>query len=152
MVRDLEIKEKSNLHNSIQICIIIQQINFQKSIPRNQFHLIVIMLRPKSNQFHSTIYSPQVKLFLKSPATSQEMVQRVLQLATEKSDNPDLRDRGYVYWRLLHKNPEATKLVVLGDKPQIKTNIHSGVDKKLLAELIPQLSLMSSVYHVRGIK
>jgi len=35
-----------------------------------------------------------VKLFLKSPESTQDMVQRVLTLATEESDNPDLRDRG----------------------------------------------------------
>ena len=47
------------------------------------------------------------------------MVQRVLQLATEESDDPDLRDRGFVYWRLLSTNPEAAKAVVLSEKPNI---------------------------------
>ena len=51
-----------------------------------------------------------VKLFLKQPASTQDMVQRVLNLATEESDNPDLRDRGYVYWRLLSTNPDAAKV------------------------------------------
>jgi vesicle coat complex subunit len=36
-----------------------------------------------------------------------------------RSDNPDLRDRGFVYWRLLATNPEAAKAVVLGEKPTI---------------------------------
>lgn len=49
----------------------------------------------------------------------QDMVQRVLQLATEESDDPDLRDRGFVYWRLLSTNPEAAKAVVLSEKPNI---------------------------------
>jgi len=42
-----------------------------------------------------------VKLFLKRPSDTQQLVQRVLSLATQDSDNPDLRDRGYIYWRLL---------------------------------------------------
>lgn len=50
---------------------------------------------------------------------TQDMVQRVLQLATEESDDPDLRDRGFVYWRLLSTNPEAAKAVVLSEKPNI---------------------------------
>ena len=25
---------------------------------------------------------------------------------TEDSENPDLRDRGFIYWRLLNANPE----------------------------------------------
>ena len=39
-----------------------------------------------------------VKLFLKRPTEAEELVQSVLSLATEHSDNPDLRDRGYIYW------------------------------------------------------
>jgi len=87
-----------------------------------------------------------VKLFLKSPQVAQTMVTKVLKLATEDSDNPDLRDRGYIYWRLLHKNPEGTKRVVLGDKPQIVSEMQS-LDKTILNTLVPQLSFMSSVYH-----
>ena len=58
-----------------------------------------------------------VKLFLKRPAETQKMVQDVLTLATQDSDNPDLRDRGYIYWRLLSTDPEAAKQVVLAEKP-----------------------------------
>ena len=57
-----------------------------------------------------------VKLFLKRPADTQKMVQDVLTLATQDSDNPDLRDRGYIYWRLLSTDPEAAKQVVLAEK------------------------------------
>ena len=54
-----------------------------------------------------------VKLFLKRPQIAQEMVKRVLALVTHESDNPDVRDRGYMYWRLLSTNPEAAKAIVL---------------------------------------
>ena len=60
-----------------------------------------------------------VKLFLKRPSDNQELVQRVLSLATQDSDNPDLRDRGYIYRRLLSTDPAAAKEVVLADKPLI---------------------------------
>ena len=52
-----------------------------------------------------------VKLFLKKPQETQELVQKVLSLATQDSDNPDLRDRGYIYWRLLSTDPAAAKEV-----------------------------------------
>lgn len=52
-----------------------------------------------------------VKLFLKRPSDTQELVQQVLSLATQESDNPDLRDRGYIYWRLLSTDPAAAKEV-----------------------------------------
>jgi len=87
-----------------------------------------------------------VKLFLKKPVTTQDMVSRALRCATEESNNHDLRDRGYIYWRLLSTNPEATKHVVLGDKPSIRDESQT-LDKTLLDKLIDNLSLMSSVYH-----
>eukprot|EP00928_Gymnodinium_smaydae_P070777 TRINITY_DN54548_c0_g1_i1.p1 TRINITY_DN54548_c0_g1~~TRINITY_DN54548_c0_g1_i1.p1 ORF type:complete len:917 (-),score=185.79 TRINITY_DN54548_c0_g1_i1:76-2430(-) len=86
-----------------------------------------------------------VKLFLKKPSTGQELVSRVLKCATEDSPNHDLRDRGYIYWRLLSTNPEATKNVVLGDKPSIRDD-SQAVERSLLDKLIKDLSLMSSVY------
>jgi len=87
-----------------------------------------------------------VKLFLKRPKDTQEMVQTVLNLATQESDNPDLRDRGFIYWRLLSTDPEAAKAVVLSEKPLI-TDTTSQLDENLLNELIPHISTLASVYH-----
>ncbi|CAE8595305.1 unnamed protein product, partial [Polarella glacialis] len=87
-----------------------------------------------------------VKLFLQKPQSTQDMVSKVLKCATEECLNHDIRDRGYIYWRLLSTNPEATKHVVLGDKPSIRDDSQL-LEKGLLDRLIPDLSLMSSVYH-----
>ena len=87
-----------------------------------------------------------VKCFLKNPEDTQDMVQRVLDLATEESDNPDLRDRGFIYWRLLSTDPEAAKMVVLGDKPVIEDDTFR-LDPSLLNTLIGQIATLSSVYH-----
>jgi len=87
-----------------------------------------------------------VKLFLKKPAQTQDMVAKVLRFATEESNNHDIRDRGYIYWRLLSTNPESTKKVVLGDKPPIRDD-SQVIEKGLLERLISDLSMMSSVYH-----
>lgn len=45
------------------------------------------------------------------------MITQVLQMATDESDNPDLRNRGYIYWRMLSENPEEAKAIILCDKP-----------------------------------
>lgn len=87
-----------------------------------------------------------VKCFLKNPEETQDMVQRVLDLATEESDNPDLRDRGFIYWRLLSTDPEAAKLVVLGDKPVIEDDTFK-LEPNLLNTLIGQIATLSSIYH-----
>lgn len=87
-----------------------------------------------------------VKLFLKQPDRAQEMVQKVLNLATDHSDNPDLRDRGYIYWRLLSSDPEAARAVVLAARPEIGDDTFV-LDPALLDDLIGQISTLSSIYH-----
>jgi vesicle coat complex subunit len=34
-----------------------------------------------------------------------QLIQLVLTYATQETDNPDLRDRAYIYWRLLSTDP-----------------------------------------------
>jgi AP-1 complex subunit beta-1 len=97
-------------------------------------------------QVQLQLLTATVKLFLKQPDTTQEMVQRVLNLATEESDNPDLRDRGYIYWRLLSSDPEAARAVVLSQKPEIGDDTFY-LDPSLLDELIGQIATLSSIYH-----
>jgi len=54
-----------------------------------------------------------VKLFLRKPETSQGLVQKVLNTATKDCDSPDVRDRAYIYWRLLSTDPGAAKVRAL---------------------------------------
>lgn len=56
------------------------------------------------------ILTAVVKLFLKKPQDSQGLVQKVLQAATTDNDNPDIRDRAYVYWRLLSGDLDVAKV------------------------------------------
>ncbi len=39
--------------------------------------------------------------------------------AAQATDNPDLRDRAFIYWRLLSSDPEAARAMVLAPKPTI---------------------------------
>lgn len=87
-----------------------------------------------------------VKLFLKKPDGSQGLVQKVLSLATKSSDSPDIRDRAYIYWRLLSTDPEATKRVVLKARPMISLQ-STLVSPVLLEELIDEISTLASVFH-----
>jgi AP-1 complex subunit beta-1 len=64
----------------------------------------------------------------------------------QDSDNPDLRDRGYIYWRLLSTDPAAAKEVVLAEKPLISEETDL-LEPTLLDELICHISSLASVYH-----
>jgi len=102
--------------------------------------------KDENSQVQLQLLTAIVKLFLKRPKDAQQMVQTVLNLSTQESDNPDLRDRGFVYWRLLSTDFEAAKAVVLSEKPLI-TDTTSQLDESLLNELIMNISTLASVYH-----
>jgi len=52
-----------------------------------------------------------VKLFLQKPQDAQAAVQSVLEKATKECENPDIRDRAYVYWRLLSSEDQGAAKV-----------------------------------------
>ncbi|CAM9342099.1 unnamed protein product [Lampetra planeri] len=60
--------------------------------------------------------------------------------------NPDLRDRGYIYWRLLSTDPVTAKEVVLSEKPLISEETDL-IEPTLLDELICHIGSLASVYH-----
>lgn len=99
------------------------------------------------SQVQLQLLTATVKLFLKKPTEGpQQMIQVVLNNATVETDNPDLRDRAYIYWRLLSTDPEAAKDVVLAEKPVI-TDDSNQLDPTLLDELLANIATLSSVYH-----
>ncbi|RGB25807.1 adaptin N terminal region-domain-containing protein [Rhizophagus diaphanus] len=115
----------------------------------NADELLVTFLdtfRDENSQVQLQLVTATVKLFLKKPQATQNIVWRLLQIATSECDNPDIRDRAYVYWRLLSTDPQAAKAVVLSDRPVISVqgNTLSG---PLLEELINNISTLASVYH-----
>ncbi|QIX00211.1 hypothetical protein AMS68_005728 [Peltaster fructicola] len=86
-----------------------------------------------------------VKLFIQRPTKGQELVPKVLKWATEDTDNPDLRDRGYMYWRLLSSNPAAAKQIVMGEKPAISAETEK-LDPMTLEEMCLVVGTLATVY------
>lgn len=114
----------------VRVPFITQKLSHMLTIAQTQLQIITAV----------------VKLFLKKPDESQGLVQKVLQAATAESDNPDIRDRAYVYWRLLSSDPQIAKNVVLSARPPITSTI-PVLPGPLLDSLLPHLSTLASVYH-----
>ncbi|CAO3702658.1 unnamed protein product [Rhizopus stolonifer] len=102
--------------------------------------------KEENAQVQLQLLTATVKLFLKKPTENQDLVQRVLQTATTECDNADIRDRAYVYWRLLSTDPQAAKAVVLSDKPPIAGE-NSSLSPALLESLLYDIGTLASVYH-----
>jgi vesicle coat complex subunit len=86
-----------------------------------------------------------VKLFIQRPTKGQELVPKVLKWATEETDNPDLRDRAYMYWRLLSTDMDAARRIVMGDKPAI-TAESERLDPATLEEMCLNVGTLATVY------
>ncbi|WZH41319.1 adaptin N terminal region-domain-containing protein [Fusarium acuminatum] len=86
-----------------------------------------------------------VKLFIQRPTKGQELVPKVLKWATEETDNPDLRDRAYMYWRLLSTDMNAARKIVMGEKPAI-TAESERLDATTLEEMCLNVGTLATVY------
>lgn len=100
----------------------------------------------ENTQVQLLLLTAIIKLFLKCPNNSLDIVQQVLKLATQHSDNPDLRDRGYIYWRLLSTDIKAAKEIVLAKKPLISEETDL-LEPTLLDELVCNIPSLASIYH-----
>jgi vesicle coat complex subunit len=86
-----------------------------------------------------------VKLFIQRPTKGQELVPKVLKWATEETDNPDLRDRAYMYWRLLSTDMNAARQIVMGEKPAI-TAESERLDPATLEEMCLNVGTLATIY------
>lgn len=50
-----------------------------------------------------------VKIFLIYPEEISEIITELLEMASTKCESPDVRDRAFIYWRILSIDPEKLK-------------------------------------------
>ncbi|KAJ3485671.1 hypothetical protein NLI96_g4792 [Meripilus lineatus] len=107
-----------------------------------------IMVNLYALQVQLALLTASVKLFIyKSQSeTSKALVHKVLKWTTEEVDNPDLRDRGFMYWRLLAINPAVAGEIVLAEKPAITTD-SDRMDRGALDQLLLHTGSLGSIYH-----
>jgi len=73
------------------------------------------------------------------------MMMELLKQATEECENPDLRDRAFIYWRLLATDPVLAKKIILAEKPPI-SDLSYSLETSLLDRLIENIGTLASVY------
>jgi len=102
----------------------------------------------ESVEVQLALLTAAVKLFVYKPQSDRpkDLVHKVLKWATEEVDNPDLRDRGFMYWRMLAINPSVAGDIVLAEKPAITTD-SDRMDRGALDQLLLHTGTLSSIYH-----
>ena len=92
------------------------------------------------------ILNAAVKNFLTKPDESEELVKICLQKGAEESENPDVRDRAYIYWRLLEIDPDVAKEMICGEKPTFKFNEDDELDVDTIDDMINNMTNVSACY------
>lgn len=70
----------------------------------------------------------------------------LLKKITSECENPDLRDRAFIYWRLIATNPALAKKIVFSERPLISDQSYT-IETELLDKLIDNIGTLSSVYY-----
>lgn len=94
------------------------------------------------------------KFYLQSPEKGEPLVIKILKCATEDIDNPDIRDRGFFYWRLISSENASdidgtfqkhTKEIILNTNPVISAD-NDSIDPVILEELELNIGTLASIY------
>ncbi len=92
------------------------------------------------------ILNSSVKVFLKlGTDESFTILNSVFDFCFKECDNPDLRERGYVYWRLMNIDPNIATHIVLSEKAVISQE-SANLDPSLLDKLIDNLGTLAIIY------
>jgi hypothetical protein len=113
-----------------------------------------LLLDPYLDSFHDEqpevqlqILTALVKVYLHKQDETRDQLQFVLNEATKSNVTPDVRNRAFIYWRLLSTEGDIANQVVKFDKAAVA---HSGVkfDDAVLSELIRNMGSVSGVLHI----
>lgn len=102
----------------------------------------------ESVEVQLALLTASVKLFIHKSKSdkAKELVHKVLKWTTEDVDNPDLRDRGFMYWRMLAINAAVAGEIILAEKPAITTD-SDRMDRGALDQLLLHTGTLGSIYH-----
>ena len=92
------------------------------------------------------IINATIKNFLMKPDEMEELVQSCLQKGCEESENPDVRDRAYIYWRLLSINADIAKEMMCNEKPAFKFIENDEFDVDTIDDMINNMTNVSACY------
>jgi hypothetical protein len=98
------------------------------------------------------ILNAGVKNFLKksNDKKAEELASNILQKCVEESVNADVRDRGYLYWRLLGADPDLAKEMICCEKISFDTLDDQPMEQDLCEDILQNITNMSCIYHMKS--
>lgn len=75
------------------------------------------------------ILSSGVKMYLFQIEPIDSVMTDLIQSISDKSTNADLRDRAYIYWRLLYKDDEKAKDIIFNEQQAVEVDVSFTADQ-----------------------
>ena len=88
-----------------------------------------------------------IKNYVNKPNDCEDLVKVCLQRGGEETENPDVRDRAYIYWRLLENDPDVAKEMISGEKPAFEFKEEILFEDTFIDNIIENMTNISAVYH-----
>jgi len=112
----------------------------------NQLIKFIDNLKEEPYIIQINILDSATKTFLKCQSEeSYNILNQVFDFCTKECEDPDVRDRGYMYYRLMTIDPQLANKIIVNEKPRINEDV-SGFDDNLLAILMDNLGTLSTIY------
>lgn len=146
LIQNVDLLDESE--SLASIVWIIGEFTHKVEDPVNVMERFVNNFKEESVEVQQQVLTAAMKIFLKKPKNTEAkaMLENILDIATKEVESADIRDRGFIYLRLLTSSPESAKQVVLSARPHVIDN--SGkINEETLNLLLGNLSTLSAVYH-----
>jgi Adaptin N terminal region/Beta2-adaptin appendage, C-terminal sub-domain len=88
-----------------------------------------------------------IKNYVNKPEETEDLIKQALQKGGEETENPDVRDRAYVYWRLLENEPDVAKDMIMAEKPPFEFIEDVAFEGNMVDNITENMTNISAVYH-----
>lgn len=112
----------------------------------SMLQLIVDTIHEEVPSVQLQVLTSCIKAYLLRGPEAQAVTDAALRYATEEAENIDVRDRGFIYMRLISAGSDPAQKVVLSNKQGISDS-RAEMSVELRKELLRELSSVASVYH-----
>jgi vesicle coat complex subunit len=114
--------------------------------PEAQLAKFMDTLRDEPHQVQMTLLTAAMKTFLKCQSEeSFEILNNMFAFTSNESEDPDIREKGFIYWRLLDMDPSIASAIVLSEKPRISEE-SVNISGSVLDKLLDNLGTLSTIY------
>lgn len=141
------VKSHSRINKSESMCGLLNVLPVYTQFDVQAYEIISRLVDTFSEQtsdIQLACLTCAVRLFTQDVARYQELMPKLLETIDRLIDNPDIRDRAFVYWRLLDLDPEIARAIVSGQKEKIEHSDSNTVNKALFEELFERIGGISA--------